>query len=94
VPPTGSILIVDDERSMRDFLRIALSRAGHEVVVADSPASAAAAFRARDFDVVVTDLKMSGGSGLDVLAGVKAARPRRRSSSSPPSRRQRRPSRP
>jgi two-component system response regulator PilR (NtrC family) len=75
VPPVGSILIVDDERSMRDFLRIALTRAGHEVVTADSPAAAAAQYRARDFDVVITDLRMQGGSGLDVLDGVKAARP-------------------
>jgi two-component system, NtrC family, response regulator PilR len=74
VPPTGSILVVDDERSMRDFLRIALTRVGHEVTVVDSPAAAAAAYGARDFDVVITDLKMAGGTGLDVLDGVKAAR--------------------
>src|SRR5437868_6988704 len=60
---------------MRDFLRIALTRAGHEVVVVESPAAAALAWRDRDFDVVITDLKMPGGSGLDVLDGVKAARP-------------------
>jgi two-component system response regulator PilR (NtrC family) len=75
VPPTGSILVVDDERSMREFLRIALTRVGHEVTVVDSPAGARLAYDARDFDVVITDLKMAGGSGLDVLDGVKAARP-------------------
>src|SRR5213080_1908800 len=75
VPPTGSILVVDDERSMRDFLRIALTRAGHAVTVVDSPSAAAVEYGARDFDVVITDLKMSGGSGLDVLDGVKRARP-------------------
>jgi two-component system, NtrC family, response regulator PilR len=75
VPPTGSILVVDDERSMRDFLRIALTRAGHAVTVAESPAAAAVEYGARDFDLVITDLKMSGGSGLDVLDGVKRARP-------------------
>ena len=74
VPPTGSILVVDDERSMRDFLRIALTRVGHDVTVVDSPTAAAAEYGARDFDVVITDLKMAGGSGLDVLDGVKAAR--------------------
>ena len=60
---------------MRDFLRIALTRAGHAVTVVESPAAAAVEYGARDFDVVVTDLKMAGGSGLDVLDGVKAARP-------------------
>jgi two-component system response regulator PilR (NtrC family) len=75
VPPTGSILVVDDERSMRDFLRIALTRVGHQVTVVDSPTAAAAAYGAQEFDVVITDLKMAGGSGLEVLDGVKAARP-------------------
>ncbi len=71
----GSILIVDDERSMRDFLRIALSRPGHRVTVADGPESAAEAVKLEEFDAVVTDLKMSGGSGLDVLDTVKARNP-------------------
>ncbi|HEX4459349.1 MAG TPA: sigma-54 dependent transcriptional regulator [Polyangia bacterium] len=75
--PTGAILVVDDERSMREFVRIALGRAGHDVVVADSPAAASAAMEsaARDFDVVITDLKMNGGSGLDVLDAVKQRHP-------------------
>jgi two-component system response regulator PilR (NtrC family) len=75
VPPIGSILIVDDERSMRDFLRIALTRAGHQVDAVDSPAAAAVAYKERDYDVVITDLKMPTGTGLDVLDGVKRERP-------------------
>jgi two-component system response regulator PilR (NtrC family) len=75
VPPTGSILVVDDERSMREFLRIALTRAGHAVTAVESPAAAAVEYGAREFDVVITDLKMSGGTGLDVLDGVKRAYP-------------------
>src|SRR5260370_13732863 len=73
--PVGSVLVVGDERSMREFLGVALTRDGHEVAVADSPVAAASAYRSRDFDVVITDLKMPGGSGLDVLEGVKAAHP-------------------
>ncbi len=60
---------------MRDFLRIALSRAGHEIEVASGPAEAKARFVARDFDLVITDLMMPTGSGLDVLRDVKAHRP-------------------
>ncbi len=60
---------------MREFVRIALGRAGHEVVVADSPATASVEYGARDFDVVITDLKMNGGTGLDVLDGVKQRHP-------------------
>jgi two-component system response regulator PilR (NtrC family) len=72
---TGDVLIVDDERSMRDFLRIALVRAGHKVTVAESPAAAKQEYDKRDFDIVITDLKMPTGSGLDVLDGVKANHP-------------------
>jgi two-component system response regulator PilR (NtrC family) len=71
---TGDILIVDDERSMREFLRIALVRAGHRVTIAESPAAAKLEYDKRDFDIVITDLKMPTGSGLDVLDGVKTAR--------------------
>ncbi len=60
---------------MRDFLRIALTRAGHEVEVASGPPDAKAKFVARDFDLVITDLMMPTGSGLDVLREVKAQRP-------------------
>ena len=71
----AAILIVDDERSMRDFLRIALKRAGHEVEVASGPPEAKTAFTAHDYDLVITDLMMPSGSGLDVLRDVKAHRP-------------------
>jgi two-component system response regulator PilR (NtrC family) len=71
----ASILVVDDERSMREFLRIALTREGHVVTLADSPAAARVEYDQRDFDLVVTDLRMQGGSGLDVLDGVKAGHP-------------------
>jgi two-component system response regulator PilR (NtrC family) len=71
----AAILIVDDERSMREFLRIAFTRAGHQIAVASGPAEAKAQFTARDFDLVITDLMMPTGSGLDVLRDVKAHRP-------------------
>ncbi len=75
----AAILVVDDERSMRDFLRIALQRAGHEVTLADSPSAARQALAGADFDVVITDLKMpdasspSGVAGLEVLDATKKA---------------------
>jgi two-component system, NtrC family, response regulator PilR len=73
----ASILVVDDERSMRDFLRIALQRAGHTVELADSPAAAHKQLAAAEPDVVITDLKMQEGasSGLDVLDATKRAYP-------------------
>jgi two-component system response regulator PilR (NtrC family) len=70
-PRHGSILVVDDERSMRDMLRIGLVRAGHEVTLAEDVTSARAAVAGREFDVVLTDLQLPDGSGLDVLDAVK-----------------------
>jgi len=71
------VLVVDDEHSMRVFLEVLLSRAGHAVEVASDAASAIAKGSAGEFDVVVTDLMLGrgGGSGLDVLSAVKKSHP-------------------
>jgi len=65
------VLVVDDERGMRDFLQIMLEKCGYEVVVAAGVVAAKERLRETLFDVVITDLKMPGGSGLDVLAAAK-----------------------
>jgi two-component system response regulator PilR (NtrC family) len=67
----GAVLVVDDERSMRDFLRIYLGRIGHEVELAPDVAAARTALARREFDVVITDLKLPDGTGLDVLDATK-----------------------
>ncbi|OFX24668.1 MAG: Fis family transcriptional regulator [Anaeromyxobacter sp. RBG_16_69_14] len=69
----ASILVVDDEQSMREFLEILLQKAGHEVAVEADAASALARFAAGAFDLVITDLRLGRGSGLDILRGVKAS---------------------
>ncbi len=69
------ILIVDDEPSMRDVLSIMLKRTGYAVTVAPDAEEAIAEIGKEIFDLVITDLKMPTGSGLDVLKAVKAAAP-------------------
>jgi two-component system response regulator PilR (NtrC family) len=70
------ILVVDDERSMREMLSILLARAGHRVTTAGSGQKARALLDAGErFDLVITDLLMDRGDGLEVLAAVKAADP-------------------
>jgi two-component system, NtrC family, response regulator PilR len=73
----GTIVVVDDERSMREFLAICLGRAGHRVLTADTPASALRHVDGDpDVDLVITDLKMPGPmDGLGVLDEVKRRRP-------------------
>jgi two-component system, NtrC family, response regulator PilR len=69
------ILIVDDERSMRDVLSIMLKRAGYAVTLATDADEAIVEIGKEIFDLVITDLKMPKGSGLDVLKAVKASSP-------------------
>jgi two-component system response regulator PilR (NtrC family) len=72
----GTILIVDDERSLREFLSICLSRAGHRVVAADDPQVALKTLAAQPIDLVVTDLKMPGPmDGIGLLEETKRRHP-------------------
>ncbi len=72
---TLPILVVDDERSMREFLAIMLSREGHDVVAAENGAQALASLRQRAFDLLISDIRMPDCSGLDVLREAKALQP-------------------
>src|SRR6266496_804901 len=71
----ASILVVDDEQSMRELLEILLTQAGHEVAVEADAAGALARLASGCFDLVITDLRLGRGSGLDVLREVKASAP-------------------
>jgi two-component system response regulator PilR (NtrC family) len=71
----ATILVVDDERSMREFLEILLRKQGHEVVTAPDAPSALARAAQGDLDVVVTDLRLGRDSGIDVLRAVKEQTP-------------------
>jgi two-component system response regulator PilR (NtrC family) len=67
----GRILVVDDERSMREMLEIFLGREGYEVA-GYSSASDALADLAEDqnFDLIITDINMPGLTGLDLLKTI------------------------
>lgn len=72
---THTILIVDDEQNMRVALFEALSRNGHEVAVAENGRMALEMIARNPPDLVVTDIKMPGMDGLELLRQVKALRP-------------------
>jgi len=70
-----SILIIDDEESMRRFLTVLLEKEGYRVV---SSATGRAALRVLDeeaFDVVITDLKMPDLDGIQILEEIKGKVP-------------------
>ena len=62
-----SILVVDDEKSQREILEMILSGEGYDVTTASSGEAAMKFVADRRFDLVLTDLKMTGMSGLDLL---------------------------
>jgi two-component system response regulator FlrC len=71
VKPKGSILVVDDEPAMRLLLSSVLVEEGHDVTSAASGEEALQLIAKRHFHLVLTDLKMPGISGLELLEQVK-----------------------
>ena len=65
-----SVLVVDDERGVRESLRFLLERY-FDVVTVESGDAALKALGAQDFAVVVLDLAMPGLSGLQTLAKIR-----------------------
>jgi two-component system response regulator PilR (NtrC family) len=69
------ILVVDDERSMQEFLELLFREEGYEVVTTGDVESALLHIEADEFDLVVTDIQLPDGSGLDVLGAVQEGSP-------------------
>lgn len=67
----SSILIIDDELSMREFLKILLEKDGHTVKAASNASTALELAANQDFDLVISDIRMPGMSGLELLAELK-----------------------
>ena len=71
----GRILVVDDEPSMVELLEIDLGKRGFEVSCCTSSEQALRLLRDEAFDVVLTDLRMPGLSGVDLCERIVANRP-------------------
>ena len=67
-----SVLIVEDEELMRAILRELLADAGYDVLSADSAETAIELFAGSDVTLTLTDIKMSGKDGLDLLGQIKS----------------------
>ena len=65
------VLVVDNDRLMSWSLKRALNRAGYDVCVSNSGEGASEILQKEDFDLVITDFKMLGINGLDVLCEVR-----------------------
>lgn len=70
-----TILIVDDEPDIREVLAISMQDMGYRTVEAENAANAFAVFKKEKPRIVVTDIKMPGGSGIELLRKIKHENP-------------------
>jgi CheY-like chemotaxis protein len=67
----ANVLIVDDEEADRLLMRAMLAEAGHEFWFASNGEEAMRLFLRHDIDVVVTDIQMPNGDGLELISGLR-----------------------
>jgi DNA-binding NtrC family response regulator len=70
------LLVVDDEAIVGKRLKQVFSKMGYEIETYTDAASGMAAMAEKPFDIVVTDLKMDGMDGMEVLKRVRSMNPR------------------
>ncbi len=71
----AKILVVDDEKSMREFLEIMLTKEGYEVIIANDGEQACEILDRETFDLVITDIRMKNINGIGVLKKAKDVNP-------------------
>jgi two-component system response regulator PilR (NtrC family) len=72
VKPIASILVVDDEPDLRTLYELTLLREGHQVVAAGDLAQARECLAQQRFDVLITDMRLPDGLGLELLHALNA----------------------
>ncbi len=71
----GNILVLDDEQSMREMLSVMLEEEGYNVTLVASIKEAEDAIRKNVYDLVISDLKLGDGNGIDFLTTLKEISP-------------------
>ncbi len=71
----ATVLLVDDEVSVREMVSEVIRQCGHKVVTAGSVAEARGYFTSQKIDLVVTDLVMPEQSGIDLILEFKQIEP-------------------
>jgi DNA-binding NtrC family response regulator len=69
------VLVVDDDASLRRIVEYNLAEEGHSVATAENGEKALAALERTSFDLVVTDIKMPGLDGMELLRRIKSSSP-------------------
>ena len=73
--PVATLLVADDDPAVRESLERALAREGYAVVLAPDGQAALERLQAGGIDVVLSDLKMPGLTGLEFLQAAKVVKP-------------------
>ncbi len=73
--PAARILVVDDERSMRELLDYMLSRQGYQIALAENGRKAVSMIQTEDFDLILCDIRLGDITGLEVLRAAKQKNP-------------------
>ena len=71
----SKILVIDDEESIRRLLKVSLTHKGYEVVLAEDGEKGVKAFQQTSPPIVLTDVKMPGMDGIEVLKEIKRLDP-------------------
>ncbi len=71
----GSILVVDDEKGQREILHTILKKEGYRIAEVPSAKDAQARLTEDEFDLILTDLKMPGMSGMELMEAILADNP-------------------
>jgi NtrC-family two-component system response regulator AlgB len=66
-----SVLLVDDDKNIRQMLKVSLAGLGCDVTAAESAEEAERQLRSKKFDVLLTDFKLGGATGIDLLKQSK-----------------------
>src|SRR5690349_14072130 len=74
-PESANILVVDDEGAIRYSISKTLQRVGYQVSAAASGEEALEMLAEQNFDVVLTDIRMPGLTGVELLAKIKEKAP-------------------
>ncbi|MCK5088327.1 MAG: response regulator, partial [Melioribacteraceae bacterium] len=71
----SKVLIVDDEKTLRDSLKIVLEEEGYETDTSGDGLEALDKIQQEDFDIVITDIKMPNLDGMELLEKASQIRP-------------------
>ena len=71
----AKVLVVDDERAMREFLTVLLEKQGHHVIAAPDGEQALELVAQQPPDLVISDVRMPKMDGIGLLTGIRKKHP-------------------